>query len=80
MREALDAMWAMVRSNELYTKEMFIDDMLGKIKSELEKCVPSSNRKSCDKSEHYMSRYKEGWNQCRSSMLEAIREKWGMSE
>jgi hypothetical protein len=44
------------------------------IRTYLLSVLPASNRKSCNRSEHYMSRYKEGWNAC----LKSVKERWGI--
>ncbi len=38
-----------------------------------EKVLPASNRKSCKIEEHYMSRYKQGWNDYRKEALSALK-------
>lgn len=37
------------------------------------KIIPASNTKSCPKSEHYMSRYKEGWNAYRAEVIKLLK-------
>ena len=52
--------------------------ILSLVRSEMKKCVPASNRKSCEISDHYFSRYKEGHNSCRQQMLKRIERRcWG---
>jgi len=42
------------------------------IRTYISGCLPASNRKSCDISEHYVSRYKEGWNAYRAELIKRI--------
>ena len=42
------------------------------IRSFIERKLPASNRKSCDRSEHYMSRFKDGWNACLKAVKEGL--------
>lgn len=44
----------------------------GFVRTYISGCLPASNRKSCDISEHYMLRYKEGWNAYRAELIKRI--------
>ena len=41
-----------------------------KLKQAFREDLPASNRKSCKESEHYFSRYKQGWNNYRKELCE----------
>lgn len=40
VRGDIEILWKMARTNELYTFDMFYDDLMGKIRQIVEGCVP----------------------------------------
>ena len=52
-----------------------INKITDEILALVEKALPSSNRKSCILSDHYSSRYKQGWNDYRKRALDLMRSR-----